>query len=416
MDDAHYMTLALAQAAAAADRGEVPVGAVVVKDGQVIGWGANSPIQTHDPSAHAEIVALRLAAEHLGNYRLDGCDMFVTLEPCAMCSGAILHARLARLVYGAAEPKTGAAGSVVNLFDNPQLNHQTKVSRGVLENACAEMLQQFFQNRRDEKKIAHQPLRQDALRTPEARFEGLPDYPWDARYVNNLPALAGFRLHYLDEGSRFAPKTWLLVHEQDHWSYQYRHLIPELLALGHRVIAPDLIGFGKSDKPKRQDFHKLASQRQVLIALIEHLDLQNVVLVLPNWAGLLGLNLSEPRCKPVSGVWLLQADARNPDLADAIKAPFPDRGYEAALRAFAPLGSDVQSSERADGLIPDNQHLLSEWQGQLRIEAECPDLSHASPSLATITQAAVAFFCSANNDVNNAGNRSIDKSKSTTLA
>ncbi len=410
MDDAHYMSLALAQAATAADRGEVPVGAVVVKDGLVIGWGANSPIQAHDPSAHAEINAMRRAAAHLGNYRLDGCEIFVTLEPCAMCTGAILHARLERLVYGAAEPKTGAAGSVVNLFANPQLNHQTQVSRGVLENVCAEMLQQFFLHKRDEKKLAHQPLRQDALRTPEARFEGLPDYPWEPRYLQDLPALDGFRLHYLDEGSRFAPKTWLFVHELGHWSCQYRHLIPELLALGHRVIAPDLIGFGKSDKPKRQESYSLASHRQVLLALIEHLDLQDVVLVVPNWAALLGLNLAEPQCKPVSGVWMLQADPRNRDLAQALKAPFPDRGYEAALRAFAALNREAQSSELTDGLTRPSEIFLSEWKGRLRVEADSLDLSQASPTLASITQAAVAFFCSANNDVNNAVNRSIDKS------
>jgi tRNA(adenine34) deaminase len=404
------MSLALAQAATAADRGEVPVGAVVVKDGQVIGWGANTPIQAHDPSAHAEMVALRRAAAHLGNYRLDGCEIFVTLEPCAMCSGAILHARLARLVYGASEPKTGAAGSVVNLFANPQLNHQTQVSRGVLENVCAEMLQQFFQHKRDEKKLAHQPLRQDALRTSSARFEGLPDYPWEPRYVQDLPALDGFRLHYLDEGSRFTPKTWLFVHELGHWSYQYRHLIPELLALGHRVIAPDLIGFGKSDKPKRQEFHTLASHRQVLLALIEHLDLQDVVLVVPNWAALLGLNLAEPQCKPVSGVWILQADPRNRDLAQALKAPFPDRGYEAALRAFPSLSGDAQFSERSDGLTRPSEMFSSEWQVQLRVEADSLDLSQASPTVTTITQAAAAFFCSSNNDVNNSVNRSVDKS------
>ena len=116
------MRLALAEARAAADAGEVPVGAVVVKDGRVIATGRNAPIAAHDPTAHAEIVALRAAAEALSNYRLDGCQLFVTLEPCAMCAGAMLHARLDRVVYGAADPKTGAAGSVVNLFADARLN------------------------------------------------------------------------------------------------------------------------------------------------------------------------------------------------------------------------------------------------------------------------------------------------------
>jgi tRNA(adenine34) deaminase len=272
------------------------------------------------------------------------------------------------------------------------------------------MLQQFFLHKRDEKKLTHQPLRQDALRTPSARFEGLPDYPWEPRYLQDLPALDGFRLHYLDEGSRFAPKTWLFVHELGHWSYQYRHLIPELLALGQRVVAPDLIGFGKSDKPKRQELHTLASHRQVLLALIEHLDLQDVVLVVPNWAALLGLNLAEPQFKAISGVWMLQADPLNRDLAQALKAPFPDRGYEAALRACASLSGNAQVSETAEGSNPKYELCLSEWQGQLRVEADSLDLSQASPTLASITQAAVAFFCSSNNDVNNAVNRSVDKS------
>ena len=123
--DEHWMREALAQAQAAALAGEVPVGAVVVKDGQVIATGRNAPVLGHDPTAHAEIVALRAAAQQLGNYRLDGCTLYVTLEPCAMCSGAMLHARVPRVVFGATDPKTGAAGSVLNLFGHAELNHHT---------------------------------------------------------------------------------------------------------------------------------------------------------------------------------------------------------------------------------------------------------------------------------------------------
>ena len=143
-NDSHWMRLALAEAALAAQEGEVPVGAVVVKDGQLIAAGRNAPIGQHDPTAHAEIAALRAAAQVLGNYRLDGCELFVTLEPCAMCCGAMLHARLQRVVFGAADPRTGAAGSVLNLFEQSALNHQTVVQGGVLGDECRAALQEFF--------------------------------------------------------------------------------------------------------------------------------------------------------------------------------------------------------------------------------------------------------------------------------
>lgn len=143
-----YMRLALEQAQQAWNLGEVPVGAVVVKDGEVIAVGCNQPIGRHDPTAHAEIVALRAAAEKLGNYRLPGCELYVTLEPCVMCSGAMMHARLARVVFGAADPKTGACGSVLNLFEQEQLNHHTEVVGGVLADDCGAMLKNFFAARR----------------------------------------------------------------------------------------------------------------------------------------------------------------------------------------------------------------------------------------------------------------------------
>ena len=127
---------------------EVPVGAIVVKQGEIIGRGYNSPITRHDPSAHAEIEALRNAAEYLGNYRLSGCDLYVTLEPCVMCAGAIMHARIGRLLYGAADLKTGSCGSVVNLFAEKKLNHHTDVIAGVLAQECGDLLSRFFAERR----------------------------------------------------------------------------------------------------------------------------------------------------------------------------------------------------------------------------------------------------------------------------
>jgi tRNA(adenine34) deaminase len=148
MLDAHFMRLALVQAGQARAEGEVPVGAVVVKDGEVVAVGYNQPIGRHDPTAHAEVNALRAAAEKLGNYRLPGCELYVTLEPCAMCSGAMMHARLARVVYAASDPKTGVCGSVLDLFGQAALNHHTAVTGGVLADEASAMLKSFFAERR----------------------------------------------------------------------------------------------------------------------------------------------------------------------------------------------------------------------------------------------------------------------------
>jgi len=149
--DQTYMQLALELAHLAAQAGEVPVGAIVVKDGVIIGRGSNAPIGTHDPTAHAEISAMRDAAQHLGNYRLVNCTLYVTLEPCAMCAGAIQHARIAKLVYGASDPKTGACGSVINLMAEPKLNHHTEMIGGVLATECGMVLSAFFKQRRQNK-------------------------------------------------------------------------------------------------------------------------------------------------------------------------------------------------------------------------------------------------------------------------
>ena len=149
MPDPAFMQLALEQAQHAWTQGEVPVGAVVVRDGEVIATGFNQPIGCHDPTAHAEIVALRAAAAKLGNYRLPGCELYVTLEPCVMCSGAMMHARLDRVVFGAPDPKTGACGSVLNLFEQEQLNHHTELVGGVMADEASAMLRAFFAERRE---------------------------------------------------------------------------------------------------------------------------------------------------------------------------------------------------------------------------------------------------------------------------
>lgn len=148
MQDTDFMQQAIALAQQAATQGEVPVGAIVVKDGVIIGRGSNAPIRLSDPTAHAEVQAMREAAQHLGNYRLVDCTLYVTLEPCAMCSGAIQHARIGRLVFGASDPKTGCCGSVVNLMAEARLNHHCEVSSGILADACGQLLSDFFRARR----------------------------------------------------------------------------------------------------------------------------------------------------------------------------------------------------------------------------------------------------------------------------
>ncbi len=146
--DAEAMQAALAEARLAADAGEVPIGAVMVHEGVIIARGQNRVLRDNDPTAHAEIVALRAAAVALGNYRLNGCALYVTLEPCAMCAGAMIHARLDRLVFAAVDPKTGACGSVLSVLNHPQLNHQMQVEQGILADEAAELLRSFFRERR----------------------------------------------------------------------------------------------------------------------------------------------------------------------------------------------------------------------------------------------------------------------------
>ena len=416
------MRLALAEALAAATAGEVPVGAVVVKDGVVIGSGRNAPIGAHDPTAHAEIVALRAAARHLGNYRLDGCTLYVTLEPCAMCGGAMLHARLARVVYGVPDPKTGAAGSVLNLFDEPRLNHQTRVvplADADLAAACGALLTTFFK----EKRVSPQhPLRDDALRTPESAFAGLPGYPWPPHYLSDLPSLAGLRLHYLDEGPADAPRTWLCLHGNPAWSYLYRKMIPVLLSQGDRVVAPDLIGFGKSDKPKKDSFHSFTGHRQVLLEFIERLDLKNVVLVVQDWGGLLGLTLPMAAPQRYQGLLVMNTTlatgdaplspgfvawremcAKNPEFdvgrlfgrgnpqmsADecaAYNAPFPDRGHRAALRAFPPLVPDGMDADGAAVSRAARDFWHDEWTGQTLMAIGAQDPVLGEPVMRALQQ------------------------------
>lgn len=342
-----------------------------------------------------------------------------------MCSGAMLHARVPRVVFGAADPKTGAAGSVVDLFASRQLNHQTQVQGGVLADECAALLAAFFRERRSqhraEARAAH-PLRDDALRTPDACFAHLPGYPWPPHYVSDLPALAGLRLHYLDEGPQDAPITWLCLHGNPAWSYLYRRMLPVFTAAGHRVVAPDLIGFGRSDKPKKTSFHTFDGHRQVLLELVERLDLQRVVLVVQDWGGILGLTLPmalpgrfvgllamntllatgdvplsqgfldwRQMCadKPLFGVGRLLGRG-NPHLGvdecAAYDAPFPDAGHRAALRAFPAMVPDHPQAPGAALSRAARDFWRTDWAGRSLLFVGAQDPVLGTPVMAQLQQ------------------------------
>jgi tRNA(Arg) A34 adenosine deaminase TadA len=322
-EDIGFMQLALRQAQAAADAGEVPVGAVVVRAGQVIASAHNAPLASHDPTAHAEVNAMRAAAQALGNYRLDDCTLYVTLEPCAMCSGAALHARFKRVVFGATEPKTGAAGSVLNLFAHEQINHQTQVTGGVLADACAQVLQSFFEQRRAQLQLTKVPLREDALRTPDSAFVGL-DVPHAmSHFTADLPALEGLRLHWFDNRQDGQVAAHVYLHGLDGWSAQYA----TQLQSAEPVIALDLPGFGLSDKPKKVATHRMAWHAQVLQEFLAHMQPAPVALHAPRDMAPLLAKLALPIH------WV-----DTPALPTALRdAPYPDRGHLAGPRALRTL-------------------------------------------------------------------------------
>ena len=395
-EDAHWMRLALAQAALAAQAGEVPVGAVVVHQGRLIASGHNRCIADSDPTAHAEVVALRAAAQVLGNYRLEDCSLYVTLEPCAMCSGALINARLQKVVFGASDARAGAAGSVLDIFALKALNHHTRLQRGLLADESAAILRDFFKPKRGNMS----PLREDALRTPEALFANLPDYPWQAQYLSDLPTLDGLRMHYLDEGPKDAQLTYLCLHGNPAWSYLYRKMIPVFTGAGHRVVAPDLIGFGKSDKLKKDSAHQFDFHRQVLLEFVERLDLRNVVLVVQDWGGIFGLTLPMEAPHRYAGLlamntllacgdvplspgflawraWCAKNSefdvgklfARgNSHMAEpewqAYNAPFPDAGHRAALRVFPNMVPEFADSPGAAIARQARDFWSNKWAGR----------------------------------------------------
>ena len=360
--DTHFMSLALAQAREAELAGEVPVGAVVVKDGEVIASGRNRTREWNDPTAHAEVIALRGAAQRLGNHRLDGAELFVTLEPCPMCSGAIFHSRLARVVFGAHDPKTGCVGSVIDLFGMRQLNHHTHVTGGVMRQECSALLQDFFQASRAHQAAQAQPLRQDALRTPEIAFAAYAELLQHGLFTYDRE---GFRVHCIDRSTAFADKTILCIHDLPYWSHQFLPLMEPLLAAGFRVVAPDLPGCGLSDKPKKKSWHSASAQAQSV------LDVCNSLNVVPSHVLALGAasavaqivcddvvgwdgrsvhvqvapqpDAKQTQARPAGAVDAAVWNGRRMEFLaglsahtqEALAAPFPDTGFATVLDGLA---------------------------------------------------------------------------------
>jgi tRNA(adenine34) deaminase len=274
---------------------------------------------------------------------------------------------------------------------------------------CGQQLQVFFQRKRMETRAESHPLRDDALRTPDSRFVQLPGYPWAPRYLDSLTALAGLRMHYLDEGPSDARLTFLCLHGNPAWSYLYRKMIPLWTAAGHRVIAPDLPGFGKSDKPKRAQFHSFEFHREVLLQLVEHLDLRNVILVVQDWGGLLGLTLPMAAAHRYSGLLAMntllatgdrpltpgflawrEMCAKKPDFdvgrllgrgnlsmtdaeCAAYNAPFPDAGHRAALRAFPAMVPDHPDAPGAEISRRAQVFWSEEWSGKTMMTVGAQD-------------------------------------------
>ena len=370
------MRVALELAQAAAEAGEVPVGAIVVKDGAIVGRGRNAPVAQGDPTAHAEVLALRDAAARLGNYRLDDCTLYVTLEPCTMCSGAMLHARLGRVVYGAAEPRTGAAGSVLDVFGLPQINHHTRVTHGVLGDECAALMSGFFRARRGEQRAAQpHPLKDTALRHPDASFQDFAAPHWRS----DLPALAGLRMAVVDEGPRDAPLAWLCLHGSPSWSRLFQPMLAGWLAAGYRVVAPDLPGFGRSDQPKKERAHSVPWHVQLLCELVQALDVQRVVLVGHDDGAHLGLAVAQALPERFVGAWLMNAWPGGP-----LPWPYAQWFAQAArkpswpvARAMCEAGAEAAPQARAWDLPfsrPGHRAALQAWP---RVQAGLPPLPTA---------------------------------------
>jgi tRNA(adenine34) deaminase len=361
MSDALFMAHALELAREAEGAGEVPIGAVVVKDGQVIATGRNRTREWNDPTAHAEVIALRDAAKNVGNFRLDGAVLFVTLEPCPMCSGAIFQSRLARVVFGASDPKTGCAGSVVDLFAMRQLNHHTQITAGVCAVECSDLLQSFFKSTRAQQHANAEPLRQDALRTSMSAFAEYRDITMPGVYFYDPD---GYRMHCIDKGESDSKAVILCLHDMAYWSHQFWRLMGPLQDAGLRVLIPDLLGCGLSDKPKKGSWHSvqnhvrslqhlcasfgvvpthilaIGSSAAIADSLIRSSGWDTRLVSVRSSSGTGGvqdeLKASDAAVNP--SVWAGKRKAHlagmSAESQKAMMAPFPDPGYAAVLEGL----------------------------------------------------------------------------------
>lgn len=295
--DKFYMQQALDLAQVASCHNEVPVGAVIVKNGEVIAKGFNLCIQNSDPTAHAEIVAIKQAASVLKNYRLEDCELYVTLEPCCMCAGAILNSRIKRVVYAASDLKAGAAGSVIDLFQNSSLNHQTTITKGVLNEESVAVLQNFFQKKRHEQTQTSLPnkLREDFLRLPVTIYKNFIEENQLAKFSHfnyQLNSLNGARLHYLDSGlahlksDQHNQKTIVILPGLMQSTHSFLDVFYFFKNLGTRVVVIDLIGMGYSDKPKKLKHNSIQAlidyHFQYLNELLQFLKISSFDIVVAN--------------------------------------------------------------------------------------------------------------------------------------
>jgi len=286
--DETSMLVALSQAQEAARKGEVPVGAAVYHRGVLIAQAHNAPIGLCDPTAHAEVLALKAAAQVLGNYRLQECTLYVTLEPCAMCAGAVFNARLFEVVYAAKDLKAGAAGSVLDLFADARINHHTQIRGGVLKEQSVHLLQEFFKSQRltnrQEALSSQSFLREDAIRKPIGHLSGYGSEHAESHFYT-LKSVSGMRLHYRQAHRRDAPfaQTYLCLHGANTSSSFFEPLLDTLLAPNSesttRILVPDGLGHGASDRFKKSQPYTFKLAMNALLEWMEALDLQGVTVI-----------------------------------------------------------------------------------------------------------------------------------------
>jgi tRNA(adenine34) deaminase len=411
------MASALEQAHLALHRGEVPVGAALFLGDELIAKAHNMPVSTHNPCAHAEVLVLQEAGRRLGNYRLSDCTLFVTLEPCVMCAGAILNARIKAVVFGAQDERAGAAGSVINVFANSTLNAHTQVQSGVMAQECAKLLVDFFKDRRAQAKAlraqSQQYLREDALR-PEMHELNLLMRPWMQEgmrsvHVNDLSSFVGLRMHHWDTQAqalsasphlaREAPRrTWVCLHGLGSSGAFFAPWAVERARLGERVLMPDLVGFGLSDHLRSPIRIDLETHLLVLQEWFERMNLSDVHLLSHDWSAQLALRLV-PRLKSKVTVWL----CLNPHLnvsASVLERHPPNTLWQSAASHLSQSKSGKQALLRVQPLLSQEQiaFMLSQLPARaLPLQAQVFDQCVLKPSASSplgLEQAESAFWSS----------------------